>query len=97
MLELASSKEPQSFYIMDSLGWAYYKKNELIKALKIMEKVIEIAPYEAISLDHLGDIYFSLGRKREAFFMWQQALELLESEDEIIDQLKFKIRKYNAG
>ena len=48
-----------------------------------MEKVIEIAPGEAISLDHLGDIYFSLGRKREAYFMWIQALDLAEPDDNI--------------
>ena len=49
-----------------------------------MEKVIKIAPAEAISLDHLGDIYFQLGRKREAYFMWTQARDLSEPEDEII-------------
>ena len=31
-----------------------------------MEKVIDIAPGEAISLDHLGDIYYAMNRKREA-------------------------------
>ena len=44
-----------------------------------MEKVIEIAPGEAISLDHLGDIYFSLGRKREAHYIWKQAKDLAEA------------------
>ena len=62
-----------------------------------MEKVIEIAPGEAISLDHLGDIYFAIGRKREAYFMWMQALDLIEPEDEIIDKIKLKIENYNAG
>ena len=62
MLKIAVNKSPKNHYILDSLAWAYYKKNNFLKAAEIMEKVIEIAPGEAISLDHLGDIYFSLGR-----------------------------------
>ena len=50
-----------------------------------MEEVTIRAPGEAISLDHLGDIYFSMGRKREALYMWRQAKDLAEPEDNIID------------
>ena len=59
--------------------------------------MIEIAPGEAISLDHLGDIYFSLGRKREAQFMWIQALDLAEPEDNISESIQIKLDQYNAG
>ena len=97
MLEMAVKKYPKNHYILDSLAWAHYKKNNFFKAAEIMEKVIEIAPGEAISLDHLGDIYFSLGRKREASFMWAQALDLAESEDNISEAVKMKLDKYNAG
>ena len=97
MLELAVSKNSENYYILDSLAWAYYKKNKLLKAVKIMEKVIRIAPAEAISLDHLGDIYLKLGRKREAYFMWMQAKALSEPIDDIIDSIQLKIDKFNAG
>ena len=97
MLEIAVKKNPESHYILDSLAWAHYKKNNFSKAVEIMEKVIEIAPGEAISLDHLGDIYFSLGRKREAKFMWIQALDLAEPEDNISESVQIKLDQYNAG
>ena len=97
MLQLAITKNPKSHYILDSLAWAYYKKNNLTKAVNMMEKVIKIAPAEAISLDHLGDIYFQLGRKREAYFMWTQARDLSEPEDEIIDSVQLKLDRYNEG
>ena len=83
--------------IRNYIDTIFYKKNNFFKAAEIMEKVIEIAPGEAISLDHLGDIYFSLGRKREASFMWAQALDLAESEDNISETIKMKLDKYNAG
>ena len=95
MLELAVKKNPKSFYILDSLAWAYFKKNKLQRAVEIMEEVIQLAPAEAISLDHLGDIYFELGRKREAYFMWTQAKDLAEPEDEIIDSVQLKLNRFN--
>ena len=62
-----------------------------------MEEVTMNVPDEAISLDHLGDIYFSLGRKREAYFMWSQALDLAEPEDDISEKVQIKLEKYNEG
>ena len=62
-----------------------------------MEEVITKAPGEAISLDHLGDIYFVMGREREALYMWRQAKDLAEPEDNIIDNILVKLKKHNAG
>ena len=97
MLVLAHDKYPESHYILDSLAWAHFKKNNLQIASKLMEEVINRAPAEAISLDHLGDIYFALGRKREAYYMWKQAFDLAKPEDDILDSVKMKIEKFNAG
>ena len=97
MLQKAYKANPQSYYILDSLAWGYYKKNELQKAADLMEEVIVLAPGEAISLDHLGDIYFAMKRKREAKYFWKQALDLAEPEDMIVDILKQKLEELNAG
>ena len=61
------------------------------------EEVIAMAPGEAISLDHLGDIYFALKRKREAKFFWKQALDLAKPEDMIINSIKRKLKENYAG
>jgi len=97
MLEEAYKANPDSFYIIDSLAWAHFKKNNLSEAARLMEKVIDIAPGEAISLDHLGDIYYAMNRKREAIHFWQQALELAEPEDEITEDVQSKLDNINAG
>jgi len=96
MLEEAYEANPDSFYIIDSLAWAHFKKNNLSEAARLMEMVIDIAPGEAISLDHLGDIYYAMNRKREAIHFWQQALELAEPEDEIEENVKIKLEKFNG-
>ena len=97
MLEDAYKANPESFYIIDSLAWAHFKKNNLAEAARLMEKVIDIAPGEAISLDHLGDIYYAMNRKREAIHFWQQALELAEPDDEITEDVQSKLDNINAG
>ena len=97
MLIKANELDPSSYYILDSLAWAYYKTNNLSLAAQLMEKVIEMAPGEAISLDHLGDIYFALDRKREASFLWKQARDLAKPEDNIIENIDKKLENYYAG
>ena len=97
MLKKAYEKNPKSHYILDSLAWAHFKKNNLKIASQLMEEVIIRAPAEAISLDHLGDIYFAMGRRREALYMWRQAKDLAEPEDDIIDKILIKLNKYEAG
>jgi len=58
---------------------------------------ISLAPGEAISLDHLGDIYFALNRKREASYLWKQAKDLAEPDENITESLEKKLEEYYAG
>ncbi len=97
MLTDAYNANPDSFYILDSLAWAYFKKNNYTKAAELMEKVIDMAPGEAISLDHLGDIYFAMNRKREAIYFWKQAKDLADPEDNITDKISNKLSLYDEG
>ena len=62
-----------------------------------MEEVIDMVPGEAISLDHLGDIYFAMNRKREAIYFWRQAKDLAKPEDEIIDKIHIKLKENAAS
>ena len=97
MLQKAYKSNPNSYYIADSLGWAYFKKKQLKKALDLMERDNLMAPGEVISLDHLGDIYYALNRKREASFFWKQALDLASPDDLIVNSLNKKLADYYAG
>ena len=95
MLTKAYQSNPDSYYILDSLAWAYFKKKQFQKALELMEEVIIKAPGEAVSLDHLGDIYFAVKRKREAVYLWKQALDFADPKALFIDLVKKKIKKYD--
>ncbi len=97
MLTDAYNANPDSYYILDSLAWAYFKKKNFKKAAELMEKVIDMVPGEAISLDHLGDIYYAMNRKREAAYFWKQARDLATSDDNIIEKIEEKLKAYNAS
>jgi hypothetical protein len=48
-------------------------------------------------LDHLADIYLALNRKREAIYLWKQVLDIANPEDIILNDIKKKLEKNNAG
>lgn len=97
MLVDANNTNPDSHYILDSLAWAYFKKKNYVKAAELMEEVIDMVPGEAISLDHLGDIYLALNRKREAIYFWRQAKDLAKPEDEITENIQKKLSEHDAS
>ena len=51
MLEEAYKANPDSFYIIDSLAWAHFKKNNLSEAARLMEKVIDCLLYTSDAAD----------------------------------------------
>ena len=47
-----------------------------------MERAAELKPVDPIVTDHLGDVYWAVGRKREAEFQWRRALSFNPEPDE---------------
>lgn len=82
MLRQAVALRPEDGFIVDSLGWAYYKLGNYADALRWLEKAVYLEPGEATINDHLGDAYWKMGRRDEARFQWQHALDLGPEEGE---------------
>ncbi len=75
MVEKAVELEPDSGFIIDSLGWAYFRLGRIEDAIVELERAIAIIPGDATVNDHLGDAYWAAGRKTEARFQWNHALK----------------------
>ena len=86
----AATLKPDDGYIIDSLGWAYYKMGRYEEAVAELEKAIELVPYDPTINDHLGDAYWRVGRKNEARFQWQRALNHAKEQD-MIQQIQAKL------
>jgi tetratricopeptide (TPR) repeat protein len=76
MLRRAVSLRPDDGYIVDSLGWAYYRLGRFEDALRELERAIELKPSDPVINDHLGDAYWKVGRTLEARFQWNHARDL---------------------
>lgn len=75
MLVRAVAQAPDDAYIIDSLGWAYYKLGQYDAAVMHLERAVALRPYDPMMIDHLGDAYWQQGRQREARFQWRHALD----------------------
>jgi len=78
MIERAVAASPDSGYIVDSLGWVYYRLGRYEEAVAQMERAVELEAVDPVVNDHLGDVYWAVGRKREAQFQWRRALSFIE-------------------
>ncbi len=74
MLEKARALAPQDGYVVDSVGWAYYRLGRYNEAAKALEDAILLVPGDPTINDHLGDAYWMIGRKLDAQFQWNHAL-----------------------
>ncbi len=85
--------KPDSGYILDSLGWVYYRLGEYENALIHLKKAVELEPDDPHIVDHLGDVYIQLGNSDLALHFYQKALEKLQENDTLGSSLKSKIKK----
>ncbi len=74
MLEKARALSPFDGYIVDSVGWAYYRLGRYDDAAKTLEAAILLVPGDSTINEHLGDAYWKVGRKLDAHFQWSHAL-----------------------
>lgn len=81
MIERAVAGNPESGYIVDSLGWVLYRLGRYEEAVQQMERAVELMAVDPVVTDHLGDVYWAVGREREAEFQWRRALSFVDLED----------------
>jgi len=74
MLEKARTLSPNDGYIVDSVGWAYYRLGRYQDATKALENAILLVPGDVTINEHLGDAYWKVGRRLEAHYQWSHAL-----------------------
>jgi len=83
MIRRAVEQRPDDGYIVDSLGWAYYRIGNYDEAVKQLERAVDLKPEDPTINDHLGDAYWKTGRTLEAHFQWSHARDLKPEPDEL--------------
>ena len=83
MIKRAVQQRPDDGYIVDSLGWAYFRIANYEEAVKQLDRAIELKPEDPTINDHLGDAYWRVGRVLEAKFQWAHARDLKPDPDDL--------------
>src|SRR5712672_2151011 len=83
MIKRAVDQRPDDGYIVDSLGWAYYRIGNYEDAVTNLERAIDLKPEDPTINDHLGDAYWRIGRTLEAKFQWAHARDLKPEPEEL--------------
>ena len=83
MIRRAVEQRPDDGYIVDSLGWAYFRIGNYDEAVKNLERAVELKPEDPTINDHLGDGYWRVGRVLEAHFQWSHAKDLNPEPDDL--------------
>ena len=76
MLARAHAAEPENGNFQDSLGWAQVRQGQYDIAVETLEGAVGKEPANAEIVDHLGDAYWQVGRRREAEWQWTRVLTL---------------------
>lgn len=90
MIETAVLGAPKSGAIIDSLGWVLFQLGRYDESVGYMETAASLEAVDPIVNDHLGDVYWAVGRKIEANFQWHRALSF-DPEPELADRIRRKL------
>jgi len=72
LLQKANTLSPQDPFILDSLGWLYFRMDQTDKAVDFLQQALTLRQDPEISA-HLGEVLWSIGQQRKARDIWQKA------------------------
>jgi tetratricopeptide (TPR) repeat protein len=76
LVKRALKFKPNDGFIIDSLGWVYYKKRKWDEALAELEKAWKLVPNDPVIGEHLGDVYVRKNFLEKALKTYRKVLEL---------------------
>ncbi|MEF8794227.1 tetratricopeptide repeat protein [Thiohalorhabdus sp.] len=96
LIRKANDLEPEAGYILDSLGWVYYRMGKLDAAERNLRHALKRTPDDPKILAHLGEVLEARDRPGEARQVWQQALEKVEVGSQLGRELRRRLGEGQA-
>ncbi len=87
LVEKALSFSPNDHYMLDSLGWAHYRKGNLEKALDLLQQAYNVNQDAEIAA-HLGEVLWKKGKQSEAKKIWSDAVKADPKNQVLLDAVK---------
>lgn len=92
LIRKAVELAPEDPYIMDSLGWVYYRMGNLAKGLNYLNLAFTARPDAEIAA-HLGEVLWVQGAKDDAINIWRSALEKEPDNKVLLETLQRLTKK----
>lgn len=73
--------KPENGFIIDSLGWVYFRMGKFQKATEALEHAVSLQPNDPNIFEHLGDSYTAMDDQESALKAYQKAYELFENKN----------------
>ena len=83
---------PKTSSYLDTIGWIYFKLNDLEKAKEFIGEAIVYDESSSVILEHYGDVLIKLNEIDEALIFYNKALDLDKENADLIE----KISNYNS-
>lgn len=96
MLKTAVAADPINGAYLDSLGWAYYRLDQLDLAERYLTRAVLFSDSDPTLHEHLGDLYRKTGRIELAREAYQRSLERAEKDDERM-RVREKLNELSSG
>jgi tetratricopeptide (TPR) repeat protein len=74
LIEKALQLAPEDGYILDSMGWVYFRLGDLARARAYLERAFKLKP-EAEIAAHLGEVMWAQGERDAARRLWREYLK----------------------
>jgi tetratricopeptide (TPR) repeat protein len=93
MIEQALALKPDDPFILDSLGWAYYRLGNYAEAVRYLRTAYDKRADAEIAA-HLGEVLWVSGDRTGAESVWKSALQQTPDNEALLGVInKFKIKK----
>ena len=74
LIEKAHAMSPEDAFILDSMGWAYYRLGDLPKSVEYLRRAMAKRPDPEVAA-HLGEVLWKMGDRDGANKIWNDALK----------------------
>ena len=86
-IEIALSIQPKNHYILDSMGWVYYRLGNNKIALEFLRKAYATQEDPEIAA-HLGEVLWKMKEKEKASKIWQSSLRSNPNNKVLLDTIE---------
>lgn len=87
LIEKAHALSPEDAFILDSMGWGYYRLGQLEKSVEYLRRALAKRADPEVAA-HLGEVLWKMGERDAANKIWRDALNEAPSNQVLTETMK---------